>query len=272
MDYFRRLGNFWFPDVMAIAWLLFALPALYFFQTTIHEGSHAMAAFTVTGSFPKLAPFPHSTADGGFLNGVTLGDSSTVVSVVERQSCDSPAKTRFTRLAGFPATPQFLDLVLIVIFTFIFIFTSTRDPVLRLFLRAWYLGAIIDFMYNTIRGLIGGCNPSTDWSKFMLGSDISPAVFAVMTWIFWLAILSHFIWVNWSKWGRDPVTTSGWWDYRWFAFVLGLLSLAAVLLSFLVSDPQINKFSVAFIFPLVVQIGALIWYWVYFGLTFRFKS
>jgi CBS-domain-containing membrane protein len=29
---------------MAFVWLLFALPALYFFQTTIHEGSHAMAA------------------------------------------------------------------------------------------------------------------------------------------------------------------------------------------------------------------------------------
>ena len=71
MEYFRRLGNFWFPDWMSFVWLLFALPALYFFQTTIHEGSHAMAAFFVTGNFPKVAPFPHTqeSSVGAFLYG-----------------------------------------------------------------------------------------------------------------------------------------------------------------------------------------------------------
>jgi hypothetical protein len=269
MEYFTRLRNFWFPDWRALGWLLLALPALYFFQTTIHEGSHAIAACVVSGSCPKLAPFPHQTSSGNFLNGVTLGDSSTSVSVIERTACNNPTPVRRTRMAGFPATPQFVDLVLIVVFTLIFIFTKFTNPFVRFPLRIWYLGACIDFMYNTIRGLIAGCNISADWSKFMVWSDINPALFALMTWIFWLVILSHFAWVYWSGWGRETVPTTGFWDYRWISLILGCLSLIAVLLSIFVSDPAIDKSSAAFIVLFVIQIGALFWYWIYFGLTFK---
>jgi hypothetical protein len=275
MEYLDRLRNFWFPDLMAFAWLLLALPALYFFQTTIHEGSHATAALFVTGHFPKLAPFPHQNPAGNFLNGVTipLADGSTSVTVSERTICNNPAPQRVTRLGGFIGTPQFVDLALILILSLIFFFTTFTTPWLRFLLRIWYLAACLDFCYNTIRSLIAGCNPTADWSRFMLGSDINPGLFAFMTWILWLVfILSHFVWVYWSGWGRATVPSTGFWDYRWIAFALGILSLIAVLLSIFVSDARIDKSSAGFIVLFIVQIGALIWYWIYFGLTFKFRD
>ncbi len=272
MTYLQRLRNFWFPDRMALVWLLFALPALYFFQTAVHEGTHGLAAFIVTGSFPKVAPFPHETTGDGPLNGVTLADTATTVIVNTRTSCDSAVRSDIPVLAGFPAAPQFLDIVLVVAFTAVFCFAAVRDPLWRFPLRAWYLGAGIDFMYNTARGLVGSCNPIRDWSKFQLLADISPGLFALLTWALWLVVLSHFAWVYWSAWGRTPVARqTGFWDYRWIAFALGILSLIAVLLSITVSDPEINKASVAFVAPFIVQVAALVWYWVYFALTFRYR-
>jgi hypothetical protein len=272
MEYFSRLKNFWFPDWNAVAWLFLALPALYFFQTTIHEGTHMMAALVVTGNAPKLAPFPHRTRSGDFLNGVTLGDPSTTVTVVERTSCDSPVRSSTRQLAGFPAMPQFVDLALIVLFSALFFFTTFTNPIIRLPLRLWFLGAAIDFMYNTARGLIAGCNIRSDWSKFMVGADINPGLFALMTWIFWLVILSHFVWVYWSGWGKETVPPSGFWDYRWIAFLLGILSLIAILLSIFIEDAAIVKDSAEYIVPLIFQILALCWYWIYFGLTFKYQS
>jgi hypothetical protein len=256
---------------MCLVWLLFSLPALYFFQTTVHEGTHAMAALISSGSFPKLAPFPHQTPSGNFLNGVTLGDASTTVVKVIRTQCNNPARQRVRTLAGFIAMPQFVALGLVVLFSFLFFLVSIPNPFVRFPLRLWYLGASLDFCYNTIRGLIGGCNATADWSRFMLEADIAPALFAVMTWIFWLVVLSHFVWVYWSAWGKETVSETGFWDYRWVAMILGILSLIAVLLSLTISDPQIIKKSAGFIVPLIVQICALCWYWTYFGLTFKFK-
>jgi hypothetical protein len=271
-NYFARLGNFWGRDWNHWIWLLFSLPALYFFQTTVHEGTHAMAALVTTGSFPKLAPFPHQTQSGNFLNGVTLGDPSTTVTKVIRTQCNSSARTATRTLGGFIAMPQFVALGLIILFSTLFFLVPVPNPYVRFALRAWYLGACIDFMYGTIRGLIGGCNPTADWSRFMLRADIAPGLFALMTWILWLGVLSHFLWVYWSAWGKNAVAETGFWDYRWIAMTLGVLSFIAVLLSLAVSDPAIVKKSAAFIVLLIVQIGALIWYWVYFGLTFKFKS
>jgi hypothetical protein len=273
MEYFTRLKNFWIPDWYALAWLFLALPALYFFQTTIHEGSHAMAAVAVTGNFPKLAPFPHRNASSGaFLNGVTLGDTSTSVTVTERTTCNSPTPVRRSRMAGFPATPQFVAIILVVGFALIFFFTTFTNPFIRFVLRIWYLGACIDFMYNTARGLIAGCNIATDWSKFMVWSDINPGLFAFMTWVFWLVILSHFLWVYWSGWGRETVPSTSFWDYRWIASMLGVLSLIAILWSIFLSDPAILKDTPEFIVPFIIQILAFCWYWIYFGLTFKYAE
>jgi hypothetical protein len=273
MPYFERLRNFWFPDLRAFVWLLLALPALYFFQTFIHEGSHATAACIASGSCPKLAPFPHQNRRGDFLNGVTLADPATTVTVTQPNACDNPTPVRTTRMAGFIATPQFVDLFIILALSLLFFFTTFTNPFVRFLLRIWYLAACLDFCYNTIRGLVAGCNITADWSRFMVWYDINPGLFAFMTWIFWLVfILSHFVWVNWSGWGRETVPLTGFWDYRWIAFGLGCLSLIAVLVSIFISDPAIDKSSPAFIILLIVQVGALCWYWIYFGLTFKYTE
>jgi len=146
MDYFTRLKNFWFPDWNALWWLLLALPALYFFQTVVHEGTHGITAYMSRGSFPTVAPFPHLTNNGGFLNGVTLSDSSTAEKPVpvERQDCNSAKKTSNPRLAGWIGMPQLVDILLVVCFTLIFMFANIRSPMIRFALRAWYFAAWID--------------------------------------------------------------------------------------------------------------------------------
>ena len=106
----------------------------------------------------------------------------------------------------------------------------------------------------------------------MIRADINPGLFAFMTWIFWLVILSHFVWVYWSGWGRETVPATSFWDYRWISFLLGLLSLIAVLWSVFLNDPAIIKDSAEFIVPLIIQILVLCWYWIYFGLTFKYQS
>ena len=279
MEYFKRLGNFWVPDWKAGVWLLFALPALYFFQTTIHEGTHALAAAAVTGTLPTVAPFPHraknlTTGEERFLNGVTLGERSTTVTVNRKTNCNNSRRGNFPKLAGFPALPQFVALLLTVTFAVIFFFTTFTNPFARFPLRVWYFAACIDFMFNTARHLVGGCKEAQDWSKFFLESDMSGGVFALMTWILWLVILSHFVWVYWSGWGRETVPETSFWDYRWIAFALGILSFFAVLLSIFVGNDEarIIKGSAEFIVPFVFQIAALCWYWIYFGLTFKYKS
>ncbi len=271
MEYFRRLKNFWFPDMMALVWLIFMLPGLYFFQTLIHEGTHAVSALAVTGDFPKLAPFPHLNSSGNFLNGVTIGDAGTRVTIIRKTNCDSAARSSISKLGGHPAMPQFIALGISIILAVVFFFTSTPNPYVRLGLRAWYLGACIDFLYASARNLFGGCNESADWSKFMLEADIGTGWFAFMTAIFWLLIFSHFLWVYWSRWGRDAVTNTCFWDYRWIAFLLGCLSFLAILLSLVISDNNIDKGSAAYIVPLILQILFFCWYWIYFGLTYKYK-
>jgi hypothetical protein len=93
-----------------------------------------------------------------------------------------------------------------------------------------------------------------------------------MTWVFWLVILSHFLWVYWSGWGRETVPSTEFWDYRWIAFFLGILSLIAILLSIFVSDSAILKGTPEFILPFIVQILAFCWYWIYFGLSFKYRD
>lgn len=276
MEYFTRLKNFWFPDLNAFWWLLLAFPGLYFFQTVIHEGAHGLTAFVKTESFPTVAPFPHLQKDGDFLNGVTLFDKASAENPVpkERDKCDSSTKVDNPRLAGWIGMPQILALLLIVCLSLIFLFADIRSPMLRFVLRIWYFGLWIDFMFNTARNLFGGCKAGQDWSRVMLRGDIGTAGFAVLTWFLWSIILSHFIWVYWSKWGRNPVAETNFWAYRWVALALGILSTIAIVVSLTVAnnDVRVDKGSWVFVLGLVIQILAAIWYWLYFGLTFKYQS
>jgi len=246
IGYVRRLRNVWFPNgFTSLGWLLFALPALYFLQTVVHEGAHAVAAWTVTGTFPKFAPFPHyNTAFDGFVNGVTL-----------------------TGGRGFVAVPQVVAQALIVIFSLIIILWPIRNHLLRFSLRTLYLGAALDLLYNSVKGLWGGSSPSSDWGK--LQAQISTPGIIALTWVIWAVVLSHFAWITVAAWGRRPPERRGFWGYRWVALVLGLLSLTAILVSVAVNDPIIVKDHVFFIAPLIGQGIALLGYGTYFVFTFK---
>jgi hypothetical protein len=247
--YGRRLLDFWFPNGLnSLWWLLFALLPLYFFQTVIHEGSHAFAALFATGDFPKFAPFPHdNTGFNGFVNGVT-----------------------FTGGRGFAAMPQFVDLALVVALSLIMLLWPIRNAFGRYILRIIYLGVCIDLMYNTVKGLWGGPGPLSDWGKFQ--AETSTAAVVATSWVMWLVILSHFLWVYYSAWHRDHPARLGFWDYRWVALALGLVSLVAIIVSAVVTDPSIIKGSVYFAVPLALQIASFGWFVVYFILSFRYGS
>jgi hypothetical protein len=273
VEYFRRLGNFWFPKTIFLLWLLFAAMALYFFQTFIHEGSHAVAGVIATGNSPTLAPFPHEAAGGrGFLNGVTIVPGNPSNTETIRLQCDSPAKTTVLS-TGFIGTPQMVDLVIITLLFLLFFFIPVSNPIIRFLLVVWYLGASFDFIYNTMRSLIGGCNPGADWSRVMLEGDINNGVFAFLTWMLWIIfILSHFVWVYWSKWGQTPVDNAGFWDYSWIGLVCGLLSLTCVIWSLAVSNPSIIKDSAPFILFFILHIVFAIGNFLLFGLSFKYKT
>lgn len=243
--YFRRLRDFWFPDWASLAWFALGLPALYFFQTAVHEGSHAFTALASTGSFPKVAPFPHLTPDGRFLNGVTFA------------------------AGGFIATPQFVDLALVIVLALVGLFWPIRNPYVRHVLRLWFLGVCVDLCYNTARELVGGHNPYADWSRFQDDLGIADGWMIVITVLIWLVVFSHFGWVYVSAWHRHRPEQTGFWEYRWVALILGLVSLCAVVVSLSVWDPKIVKGRVAFVLPLIVQFLATIWHGVYFCLSFR---
>lgn len=241
-NYWDRLRNFWFPSWWNLGWLLLGLPALYFLQTLVHEGSHAMAGLFSTGSFPKLFPFPHYDASAGFRNGVTFtGD-------------------------GFIATPQFVALTLILIFMAIFIFWPISNRVARFVLRFLFLGVCIDLLYNTVKGLWGGSSPFSDWGRFQV--SIGTGGIIALSWVIWLLVLSHFVWVYYCAWQQNREEEAGFWDFRWIALAFGLLSLTSLMFAAFVSDPDIDKGHPVFIVAVIMQVLAVIGYGVYFGVSF----
>ena len=240
-NYLGRLKKFWFPDRRSLLWFLLGLPALHFFQTLIHEGSHALAALIATGSFPQFAPFPHASPQVAFRNGVTFSGE------------------------GFIQAPQFVALGLIVLLTFLFI--RVRGPTARLFLRLWLLGASLDLLYNTRTELFSGHNEFADWSRFQDQCAIGDAGMIGLSALMWLFPLSHLFWLNLPPWRCDEPRNSSSLDYRPVAIAFGLLSFSAILCSVVISDPKIIKSTSAFILPFVVQVLILSWCALYLGFS-----
>ena len=236
-NYLGRLKNFWFPDRPSLLWFLVGLPALHFFQTLIHEGSHALAALLAAGSFPKFAPFPHASPDVAFRNGVTFSGE------------------------GFIQAPQFVAFGLLVLLTFLFI--PIRNRTARFLLHLWYFGASLDLLYNTAREVVGGHSEFADWSRFQDQYGVSDPTMIALSALVWLIPLSHFLWVNLPPWRWDRVPRSSFWDYRTVASVYGLLSVSAIVFSVSVSDPKILKTSGAFLIPFALQVLSLFWCLLY---------
>lgn len=276
MGCLSKLRRFWFPDKMAVVWLLLSLPALLFFQTTVHEGSHAINYIMEEKELPTLAPFPHNSVDpvfhphdgGRFQAGITLGKNVSVM----KGTCDDPTPTSKSKLPGFIALPQFLDLILAGILTLFFLYAPVSNPLIRFLLRTWFIGLCIDFTFNTVRGLIGLCVDAMDWSKFMLEYGIGRFWFGVLTWLLWAGLVSLILLTCRSKWLNETVAETNFWDYRWIAFICGILSSLAFVVSIVVSHPKIDKSSLAFFVPFLIQFAAIFWYWTYFRQSFKNKT
>jgi len=267
VEYFSRLRKFWFPNLNALWWLLLAFPGLYTFQTTIHEGTHGVVAWMNNGDFPKVAPFPHLTPDGNFLNGVTIPDKPETVR--ERRSCDPAAgPVPVLRLAGWIGWPQIVAVLLVVVLALIFVVFNISNPFIAFLLRIWLFGAAIDFTFNSAKNLVGICDASQDWSRVMIRGDINPTLFWFLTLFLWLVIIFGIALVGWPK--REPPAEIDFWDYRWIAVILLALSFFALVVSFVVKDDSsIDKGSWVFWAGLIGQFLALIWYMTYVWLTFK---
>ena len=262
----KNLRLFWRPDINAFWWLILAFPGLLFFQTTVHEGTHALIAYHENGDFPKLFPFMH----GGGRIGVTIPDKAEVYT--EHVKCDRAAPpTRHARLAGFIGWPQIVDLILVAVCTVIFLTWNVRNPLVAFIMRAWYIAACIDFLFNSFKILIGICDDGQDWARVMIRSDINHFVFWLLTLILWAAVLSHFLWVRWTKWVNEPLEETRFRDYRWIALFLGTMSALALLFAWLVSDPSIDK-NAFFTFEVVLQLLGLLFYQAYFWWTITSKE
>lgn len=266
MEYFSRLRRFWFQDASAFLWLLLAVPVMISFQSIIHEGTHGVVAYLKEGSFPKIEPFL-MTHDGGFQNGITTG---VFVTVKERTECDPniPPKSH-SRLAGWIGWPQMVALLITIGLALVFLFVNVTSPVFGLLWRAWYLAAVADFLFNTGLILFGTCKDSQDWARVMIRGDHSFGLFRVFTLLLWLIILSHFVWVWWSKWGTEPLPDRGFWGYRWVAFVLGICSTISLIFYLLVRDDRIEYTGFYYISGLLMQFAAFWFYWIYYGLSLK---
>ncbi len=236
-NYLGRLKNFWFPDRPSLLWFLLSLPPLYFFQTLVHEGSHALSAFVAAGTLPKFAPFPHASPDLRFLNGATLSGD------------------------GLIQAPQLVAVGLIVLLTLLFI--PIRNRTARFLLHLWYFGASLDLLYNTAREVVGGHSQFADWSRFQDQYEISHPTMIALSALVWLIPLSHFLWVNLPPWRWDRVPRSSFWDYRTVASVYGLLSVCAIVLSVSVIVPKLIKTTGGFLIPFALQVLSLFWCLLY---------
>lgn len=236
-SYGDKLLRFWWPNGWAFLWMVLGLLPLFFFETFVHEGLHWLTA-EFDGFSAKLIPFAHFNSDfGRDLNGATLhtGDS-------------------------FIATPQLVGLVFILGLIAVFIFTSPPWRWLRAFLTWWYLGLIIDLLFNTGRGLVDATRAGTDWAKFADGSGHGLAVF--FSWLILLAVLSQLLWINWSKWHENRPPDAGFFEFRWLAISYAVVSLIAVIISWAISDPTIVRDG-WFWAVWIAQLVSLVWYIAY---------
>lgn len=266
-SYGTRLWKFWIPDAASTLWLVLGVMPLLFFQTFVHEGMHVLSYVSDGRGVDLFAPFPHlhHTATGdNVLNGV---------SSAARPAADT----------ADIAVPQFVDIgLLIVLSLFLWLIPYVwpmRSRTVRLLFRLWYLGVLIDLLWNTGGRLFLLESPTNDWYRYQQVMGYSPWEMWGITFVILLVPLTYFAWGPFSGWHREQPESQryalnfvgGFWDYRWAAFVFGLLSLAAILFSLLVSDPSIEKQHGAFIAPLALQFILCPFYWIYFGLSFRYE-
>ena len=221
-----------------------------------------------TQSFPKIIPFLMDY-NGNFHNGFTPSTDSTKAQYTERDSCVKKPPVTHKRLAGWIGWPQIVALLITVGLALVFLFVNVTNPVFGLLWRAWFVAACVDFLSNTSKILAGNCDPAKDWSLVMIRGDHGFTGFRVFTFFLWVIVLSHFVWVWFSKSGNKPLPSRGFWGYRWAAFVLGILSTISLIFYLLVRDDNIEYGGSVYIFGLLLQFIGFWIYWIYYGLSLK---
>ncbi len=267
-DYGTHFWKFWLPDFPALIWLVMSVMPILFFQTFIHEGSHVLTYISDNRGVDYLAPFPHES-----INTVT-GARNTLNGA-------AGATTPTADTANI-ATPQFLAIgLLIALSLFLWLIPyvwSMNSRTVRLLFRAWYLGLCFDLLWNTAGKLIFLNSPGNDWNRYQAVQGYSNGEMFAFSLLILLIPLTYFAWGHFSAWHRDPPESDtfmgnfwqGFWDYRWAALVYFVLSLTAIIFSFTVDDPAINKDHWVFQIAVAFQIIYLVFYVVYFIMSFFF--
>jgi hypothetical protein len=215
VSYGAKLGGFWAPNRWATLWLAFGLAPLFFFETLVHEGLHFITG-VLAGFDPSLIPFAHfNIAFMRNVNGATMN------------------------IGGFVATPQIVCLIALVLLIAVFIFTSPRWRWLRTFLVWWYLGLVLDLLFNTGLGLFGASRDGTDWYKF--GRDYGGTLSVVLSWLILLAVLSQLVWIQFSRWHLNQPQALGFFDFRGTAMAFAAVSLIAIVVSLAVDHPSVVR-------------------------------
>lgn len=238
-SYGARLKNFWAPDRWAALWLLFGLMPLFFFETFVHEGLHWLEAVRAGGD-PTLIPFAH------------FNTSRTLMRNINGATLDT---------AGFVAAPQIVCLIIMAGLIALFIYTSPRWRWLRMFLTWWYLGLVLDVLFNTWLGLFGSPRDGTDWYKF--ANEYGYGWATLLSWLILLVVLSQLFWITISRWHENRPPGIGFFEYRGVAVVFAIISLIALIVSHTVDDPSIVR-NWWFWAVWLAQLASFGWYVVYF--------
>jgi hypothetical protein len=168
--------------------------------------------------------------------------------------------------AGFNAMPQIVCLILLVALIAVFVFTSPPWRWLRAFLTWWYLGLAIDLLFNTGRGLVGAFRKGTDWEKFATESGSGLAT--LLSWVILLLVLSQLGWIAVSRWHVNRPQGLGFFEYRGVAICYAVISLIAVIVSWTIDDPSIDR-NWWFWLVWLGQLLSLIWYVIYIAWATR---
>jgi len=267
--YFTRLLKFWFPDLASVIWLIASVMPVLFFQTLIHEGSHALNYIDKGLGVNLIVPFPHQIVSRNGNTSILNGRA-----VAKRSSTNSNRPNT--------AVPQFVAIGLLITLTLFLLvipyFWSMKNRAVRLLLRAWFLGLCFDLIVNTGGKLFYLNSPGNDWNRYQAANGYSNNEMFGFSLLIICIPLSYFIWGYFSAWHRDPPESSSFaknisqdfWGYRWAALVFLVLSGMAIIFSLVVSDPSINKDHWAYLLPLVFQFIFLAVFIVYFIMSFFF--
>lgn len=230
--YLRRLGGSWIWSRASAIWALLGVFPLFFFQTSVHEGSHCVAMEATGVDCTVLAPFPVAMSQGP-LHGVTQGLG---------ESGDTPL--------GVIVAPQIVAAVLVVALRLLA--ARVRDERWAILTRVWLLGACVDLLNNTAwrpRGFIG------DWSVMASQLGLSLGAMFLLSVPLWLLVLWGLFVPLPTNFRRPYASARDLWE---IGVVYAVISALAVVVSTGVEVPDSDPSSLWHRVPILLQAGSVV--------------